>query len=325
MADLVKQKQMADSSVPSQLVTAQGSKDKATLMDLGNNIFLVIQGAEGVGNTKDLLQFSTKGWTNLTTNRDLGFLIDAGKGKIDAEYADRLRPKATVDRATQAQAQQDAVVTKPTATVTKPTATVTKQQTVTKQPTTTVTKQPTTTVTKQQTVTKQPTTTVTKQQQATKYKDPIQAALWTQRTEALQKYYSEQGWGPVKLIGQYVNHSTHKAPNGHTLAYDQPNNQWVDIHNEYDTTEGWKEAAVAKGLDEKDNLARMQWAYRQKNPEGDWDEWNKQRLANEELLHRTKIDDNDIYGAGRSFLGLGEYGAAENLGRALGNIGRVNK
>lgn len=320
MADLVKQKQLTDSSVPTLLVTAQGSKDKATLMDLGNNIFLVVQGAEGVGNTKDLIQFSTRGWTNLTTKRNIGFLIDAGRDKIDAEYAERIKPKVTVDRAAQAQAQQEAVVTKQQ----QPTAVA--KQTVAKQ---TVAKQPTS---QQQTpVAKQPTSqqpaTESKQQQmqATKYKDPIQAALWAQRTEALQKYYSEQGWGPVKLLGQYVNHSTHKAPNGHTLAYDQPNNQWVDIHNEYDTTEGWKEVAKDKGLDEKDNLARMRWAYGQKNPDGDWDEWNKQRLANEELLHRTKIDDNDIYGAGRSFLGLGEYGAAENLGRALGNIGRVNK
>jgi len=186
-----------------------------------------------------------------------------------------------------------------------------------------------------------------------RYRDPVQAALWQARTDALQRYYAEHNWGSLGadelggVLGSYVNSSTHKK-NGQELVYDAKKGEWVDVTpiNLGDDA-AWRKAA---GKNYSDFNRRWEWAWQQANPEpvaptrapevddATWAaqqnayeqaraKWQKDKedalarqKANTALIAQSAKDERDLFGPGRSWFG-GEPGSS-SLSDMIGILGR---
>lgn len=189
-----------------------------------------------------------------------------------------------------------------------------------------------------------------------RYQDPVQAALWQARTDALQRYYANQNWGSVGadqlsgVMGSYVNASSHKK-NGQELVYDAAKDEWVDVTPiDMGDEKAWRKFA---GKDYKDQAKRWDWAWQQahpaaqlqsaesffqEHPGGDYakvqaahaaqveadkkarEEALARHKANTVLIARTTKEDRDIFGPGRTWFG-GEPGSS-SMGEVLGSLGR---
>jgi hypothetical protein len=153
--------------------------------------------------------------------------------------------------------------------------------------------------------------------------DPVQQALWRRRTEALQRMRLEQGISGRGYVGDFVNHSTHRA-GGRQWAYDRRTNQWVEIPRDPTVSNrDWRQATTNDLERRRDTQARQRHAWNIANPEGD-DEafaaWQESRQANQDVLNRARQDDRHIFGPGRSIFGF-EPGESRTR-YIMGSLGR---
>src|SRR5262245_42384303 len=140
------------------------------------------------------------------------------------------------------------------------------------------------------------------------YEDPVQHALWTQRTEALNKLYADNGMGRPEYLGKYINFSVHKDKNGKEWAYDRTSGQWMDVSNS------------KPGVTSVPSLEEWMKENPGKEPT-DYDTFVEGEKKKSLLRQQAYNDDLYLYGKGKGFFGTEPEGTFTNI---IGMLGRPN-